>query len=163
MRKNHKAWNLGKNGLSLCVITILLILFVGCGNRIDYSLPHNPIRFETGTFVNPNDSEDTYLSISYHGRTYILYGTLNSTVTGKNIGNCLGFIVQEGVEMEESRVFLLNEDPDANYLCTLETEGIMNQPFFYRAINTVGKEIFTPEYITDLEYDFWMGGEHTQS
>jgi hypothetical protein len=32
---------------------------------------------------------------------------------------------------------------------------LMNQPDFMRAIDTVHKEISTPEYIESLEYSFW--------
>ena len=52
---------------------------------------------------------------------------------------------------------MLTADLDANYLGQFETEGVMNQPDFFRAIDTVGKDITTPAYIDDLEYIFWGG------
>lgn len=149
---------MNKRTLTMLISTVLIIVFAltGCGNKIDYSLPDNPILFENGTVINPNDSDDTYLSIKYEGRTYIPYGTLSGTVTGKDIGECLGFIVQDGLQMEDVRIFLLAEDPEANYLARFETEGVMSQPEFFRAIDTIGKEVNTPDFITDLGYDIWQ-------
>ena len=100
---------------ALFVAAIALIL-AGCGKRIDDALPNNPIEFHTGTFVNPADSDDTYQSIEYNGRTYIGYGTLRHSIDGDDVGKCLGYIVQDGVVMNKERIFLLNADPDANYL-----------------------------------------------
>ena len=129
--------------------------FAGCGRRIDYELPENPIEFHTGTFVNPADLDDTYQSIEYKGRTYIGYGTLKGTIGGNDIGKCLGYIVQDGVVMKDVRVFLLNADPDANYLVQIFTDGFMNQPVFFRALDTKGKKIGTPPYIESLDYTCW--------
>ena len=139
----------------IACICSLSLAFAGCGNRIDYSLPDNPIAFETGTYENPYDDEDTYLSIVYNGRTYIGYGTIKGKIAAEDVGKCLGFIVQDNVRYEESRIFILKDDPDSNYLCRFETEGVMNQPDFFRAIDTVGQDIYTPDYIEDLGYDFW--------
>ena len=147
-----------KNNNTIVALAILLILILaGCGSRIDYSLPADPIEFNTGTFVNPADPDDDYISIEYNGRTYITYGTINGIVPKDEMGDCLGYIVQDGVKMETSRIFLLAGVPDANYLGRFETEGVMSQPDFFRAIDTVGKDITTPAYIDDLGYDFWGG------
>jgi len=134
-----------------------LLMLAGCGSRIDYSLPANLIEFNTGTFVNPNDPDDKYLSIEYNGRTYIPYGTIKGIVPKEEMGDCLGYIVQDGTKMEDVRVFLLAGDPDANYLERFETQGVMSQPDFFRAIDTVGQDINTPAYIDDLGYHFWEG------
>lgn len=150
-----KTWRVTKKALLPVIMTIVILALSGCGNKVDYSLPDSPIRFDTGTFVNPYDSDDTYLSIRYNDRTYIGYGTLNGRIKGKDVGDCLGFIVQDGVQMEDARIFLLTADPDENYLVRLETEGIMNQPDFFRAIDTVGQNIDTPDFIEDLGYDVW--------
>ena len=141
--------------VNACFAFFIILLLVGCGSRIDYSLPANPIEFNTGTFINPNNPDDDYISIEYNGRTYIPYGTINGIVPKDEMGDCLGYIVQDGTKMEDSRIFLLAGDPDANYLGRFETEGVMNQPDFFRAVDTVGQEITTPKYIDDLDYDFW--------
>ena len=64
----------------------------GCGNRIDYSLPDNPIEFNTDTFVNPTDENDDYLSLEYNGRLYIPYGNLTGSIDGKDVGKCIGVL-----------------------------------------------------------------------
>ena len=144
-----------KNNTVIALSLFMILILGGCGSRIDYSLPANPIEFNTRTYVNPNDPDDSYISIEYNGRTYIPYGTINGIVPNDEMGDCLGYIVQDGTRMEDSRVFLLSGDPDANYLGRFETEGVMNQPDFFRAVDTVGQDITTPKYIEDLEYDFW--------
>lgn len=146
-----------KKGLNPTVLiaAAMLQVFPGCGRRIDYDLPKNPIEFHTGTFVNPTDSEDSYQSIEYDGRTYIGYGTFKKSVDGNDVGKCLGYIVQDGVVMKDVRIFLLNADPDANYLIQLAAGGIMNQPTCLRALDTRGKKIGTPQYIESLDYAYW--------
>ena len=139
----------------LCLATVMLLILAGCGRRIDYSLPENPIEFHTGTFANPADPGDTYQSIEYNGRTYIGYGILKSSINGGDVGKCLGYIIQDGVKMDDMRVFLLNADPDANYLVRFAVGGFMDQPNFFRAIDTRGKMIGTPGYIESLDYLFW--------
>lgn len=148
-----------RNRIKTAVLSIaaaLLTILPGCGKRIDMDLPANPIEFRTGTFVNPADPDDDYQSIEYNGRTYIGYGTLRGSIDGDDVGKCLGYIVH-GAVMKEVRVFLLNADPDANYLVQIFTDGFMNQPFFFRAIDTRGKEIATPRYIERLSpgYSYW--------
>ena len=140
---------------AVSIATALLLILTGCGKRIDCALPEKPIEFHTGTFVNPADSDDTYQSIDCNGRTYIGYGTIRNSINGNDVGKCLGYIVQDGVVMKDVRVFLLNADPDANYLVQIITDGFMDQPVFYRALDTRGKKIDTPQYIESLDYSFW--------
>ena len=136
-------------------VSVLLLFLTGCGKRIDHKLPESPIEFHTGTFVNPDDFDDSYQSIEYEGRTYIGYGTLKNSIDGNDVGKCLGYIVQDGVVMKDVRLLLLNDDPDANYLVQIFTDGFMNQPIFFRAIDTKGKEIGVPPYIENLDYPYW--------
>ena len=144
-----------KRLIGAMLATIAVLAIAGCGKKADYSLPDNPIAFETGTYVNPGDEEDAYTSIEYNGRTYIGYGTIKGNIRANEVGDCLGYIVQDGTKLEDSRVFLLADDTDANYLGRFDTVGVMNQPDFYRAIDTVGQVVNTPAYIDDLGYDFW--------
>ena len=140
---------------AFCIAAALVL--TGCGRRIDYELPENPIEFHTGTFVNPADPDDTYQSIQYKGRTYIGYGTLKGSIGGDDVGNCLGYIILDGdgTVMKKVRIFPLNADPDANYLVRIFTDTFMNQPFFFRALDTKGKTIDTPPFIERLEYPYW--------
>ena len=140
---------------AVSIAAALLLILTGCGKRIDSALPESPIEFHTGTFVNPADPDDTYQSIEYDGRTYIGYGTLKKSIDGNDVGKCLGYIVQDGVVMKDVRVFRLNADSDANYLVQIFTDGFMDQPVFYRALDSKGKKIPTPQYIESLDYSFW--------
>ena len=140
---------------AVSIASAMLLVLTGCGKRINDELPENPIEFHTGAFVNPADPDDTYQSIEYNQRTYIGYGTLKNTIHGYDVGKCLGYIVQDGVPMKDVRVFLLNADIDENYLVQLVSGGIMDQPVFYRAIDSRGKKIFTPKYIEGLDYNYW--------
>ena len=137
------------------IAAAILPVLAGCGRRIDDTLPETPVEFHTGTFVNPADSGDTYQAIEYNGRTYIGYGTLGDSIDGDDVGKCLGMIVQDGVVMKDERIFPLKADPDANYLVRIFTDGFMNQPFFFRALDTRGKAIDTPPYIESLDYPYW--------
>ena len=144
-----------KKSITTAFCIAVALLLTGCGRRIDYELPVNPIEFHTGTFVNPADPDDTCQSIEYNGRTYIGYGTLKGSIDGDDVGQCLGYIVQDGVVMKDVRVFLLKADIDANYLVQLVSGGFMDQPVFFRALDTRGKTIDTPPYIERLEYPYW--------
>ena len=137
-----------------------MLILAGCGKRIDDTLPNHPIEFHTGTFVNPADSNDSYQSIEYNGRIYIGYGTLRHSIDGDDVGKCLGYIVQDGVVMNKVRIFLLNADPNANYLVRIFTDGFMNQPFFFRALDTSGKTIDTPPFIESLDYSYWYARQY---
>ena len=55
----------------------------GCGKKIDYDLPSDPVAFNMSQFVNPADKEDTYLSIELNGRTYVPYGTVEKSINGE--------------------------------------------------------------------------------
>ena len=144
-----------KKSITTAFCIAVALLLTGCGRRIDYELPVNPIEFHTGTFVNPADPDDTCQSIEYNGRTYIGYGTLKGSIDGNDVGQCLGYIVQDGVVMKDVRVFLLKADIDGNYLVQLVSGGFMDQPVFFRALDTRGKTIDTPPYIERLEYPYW--------
>ena len=142
-----------KRLLSMLLAAALLLGLAGCGTPVNYDLPEEPIEFHTADFVNPDDPEDGYLTIEYQGRTYVPYGT--GSVGGKDVGACLGYIVQDGEVREGDRIFPLTADPDRNDLAELTYRGFMDQPIFYRAMDTRGQAIDTPKFISSLEYAFW--------
>ena len=142
-----------KRLLSLLLAAALLLALAGCGTPINYELPEDPIEFHTAEFVNPDDPEDGCLAIEYNGRTYVPYGT--GSVGGKDVGPCLGYIVQDGEVRNGDRIFPLTADPDGNYLAELTYQGFMDQPIFYRAVDTRGRDIDTPRFIDSLDYEFW--------
>ena len=137
------------------IILPLLCLTLCCGCGIDKDLPADPTAFQTGSFTNPADPEDGYLSIEYNGRVYIPYGTLRTRLTGRDVGPCLGYTVQDGEPQTDVRIFLLNADPEANFLLRMAVNGIMEQPDFFRATDTAGKNVPEPDCIESLHYAFW--------
>lgn len=146
---------LSKLGVLLISATLMMC---GCQRGsygINYELPDEPIKFSTQTFVSPVDKNDTYSAIKYNDRLYIPYGTLDKTLKGDDVGECLGYIVQDGVADKNTRVYVLTADKDVNYLAEINTEGFMDQPIFFRAEDTIGKNIDTPSYIHSLNYCVW--------
>lgn len=122
----------------------------------DLKLVDNPIEFNTSTFINPLNEEDTYSAIEYNGRTYVFYWTLRWTMKNSEIIECIWYIVQDWVKIKDTMVCLLNQDIQNNYLVEIDTVGFMSQPIFLRAIDTAWKNIPTPKFIDDLDYEFWQ-------
>ncbi len=141
--------------LMIIVLMLMIVAVTGCGSKIDYGLPDNPIEFNTSTFANPSNEADEYSAIDYEGRKYIPFGTLKGSLGSADAGECLGYLVQEGQKLEEVRLFTLADDREVNYLVEIDTEGEMSQPSFYRAVDTVGKEIDVPPFIDSLDYAYW--------
>lgn len=81
----------------------------------------------------------------------------------KNINKCIGYIIQNensssitDKDNKDIRVYTLIEDANENYLMIYDIKTKeMNQPDFYRAIDTKNKKINTPNYIESLEYNYW--------
>ena len=142
-----------KRLITLLAAAVLLLGLAGCGSPVNYDLPAEPIEFHTVEFTNPDDPEDGYLAIEYKGRSYIPYGT--GSVGGKDVGPCLGYIVQEGEVRDGDRIFPLTADPAENYLAERSVGGFMDQPIFYRATDTRGRDVDTPRFIESLEYEYW--------
>ena len=67
-------------------------------------------------------------------------------------------ILSRWQEDYSNMICLLAADPAANYLVELFPEAVMQQPVFYRALDTAGREINTPDWITPLEYGIWGNG-----
>ena len=99
----------------------------------------------------------------YNGRTYIPYGTSNNKYKKSDIESCIGYIIQNANSSTvidpnntNRRIYTLSVDPEHNYLMDFDDSiKLMNQPTFYRAIDTNGEIIDTPTYIDPLGYEFW--------
>lgn len=145
-------------------IMLACIFILGsCGQRKYPNLPNNAIAFNMGECIDENDDDAAYGTIEYEGRTYMPYGTLGGNVREKDIDKCIGYIIQNENSSSivdesntDTRVYTLVEDSEHNYLMDYyigDTE--MNQPYFWRAVDTKGKDIDTPKYIDSLEYSYW--------
>ena len=127
-----------------------VLMLTGCYNSV-YELPDNAPELQETTYVNEKDKEDTYRELLYGGREYVGYGTINNEFRNSDVLSCVGYA---GGDTNE-RICTLKATND--YLMSKYVNGIMDQPIFYRAIDTMGKEIFTPPYIDSLNYDIWNG------
>lgn len=47
------------------------------------------------------------------------------------------------------------DDTEQNFLMDYITDGVMEQPSFWRAADTKGKDLFVPAYIDSLGYEYW--------
>ena len=140
---------------TVILFVLALVTMGGCAGKIEARLPDNPLEFNTSEYANPSDEEDTYLSIEYKGRTYVPFGIVSGSFGSNDIGECLGYVVQDGEKLEDVRVCTLASDTDENYLVEIATEGFMDQPMVYRALDTAGKDIGTPSFVDSLDYDIW--------
>lgn len=140
----------------LLLLAAVLCLVTGC-SRFDYSLPDDPVAFHNGTFVNPADQNDTYYSVTYHGRIYIPYGKLQKGgMNPDELGRCLGYQVQDGSEDKNMRFFALAGDENTDFLMRKYIGGFMDQPDFFRAVDTKYQDITVPACIAPDEDDlFW--------
>ena len=144
-----------KKTITILLLLALLAVLAGCGGRLAPELPEQPTEFVLEDYVNPSDPEDGYVVFSYKGRSYAYYGTIKRSLRAEDLGPCLGYTVQEGEKLTDMPVCLLSADPEANYLVRIPVGGFMDQPDFFRALDTAGKEIDTPDYIQSLDYDIW--------
>lgn len=140
--------------LTLFALTVL-VLCAGCIGGRNSGLPKGAVGFVTKEFADPKDPEDGYMAIEYNGRTYLPYGTVKSSLKDSELGACIGYIIQDGVPDENLRVYLLADDPDANWLIEKNVKGFMDQPTFLRAADTAGKDIEIPDFVEGLGYDYW--------
>jgi|GEM_PF-1047069 len=141
----------------LAAIVCCMLFLCSCGKSINYDLPDNPIVFQQNEeIINPHNSEDSYAGFTYNDRIYILYGTLNSSISDNDINHCLGYIANEEDTTDNTiRVYTLVKDADCNYLMVRNAVGFMEQPVFYRATDTQREHIATPEFIDSLDYAYW--------
>lgn len=107
--------------------------------------------------------DESFGSIEFGGRTYIPYGTANRKYRKSDIDSCLGYIIQNEHSSSVSdsgntmrRVYTLAADPDHHFLMDFDDSiRLMNQPSFFRAIDTKGETIDAPDCIDSLGYAFW--------
>lgn len=141
---------------SILVVSTLVLSLCGCGKTKYPELPNDAIAFDMGEYIDEEDDDAAYGTIEYEGRIYMPYGTLGKTLHEKDIDACVGYLVQDGEKDTDRRVYTLVDDPEHNYLMDYYVAvDLMNQPAFWRAIDTKGKEIDTPEFISSSDDLYW--------
>jgi hypothetical protein len=127
------------------VLLLSAACLTGCG-KDRYALPENPVVFETGHFVNPDDPEDDFCSVEWDGRTYILFGIEKKRT---HFGKCLGYVKDD----ENRRIFTAEGLPETDYLIEYYTAGVMEQAVYLRCVDTRGEPV--PEQLESYGYPFW--------
>lgn len=128
------------------------ILLSGCANKRDlkkqgkYQLPE-----EAPMYDSYYDSDFGEMTIDWNGKPYTLFGWRSETVPEESISECIGYVDHN----EDRRIYLLSDDPDHNYLMVSNLNSIRGDWCFYRAQNTVGKDIFTPDFIESNGFGIW--------
>lgn len=140
-----------------------MLVLVTILTRTNYpELKENAISFIMGEYKS--DIDDTlYGSLNYNDRIYIPYGTLKGQIKTKDIKNCIGYIVQDensssttNLNDKDTRVYTLVNDKEENFLMVYYIgESLMNQPDFYRALDTKDKNIEIPNFIDKEDYEYW--------
>ncbi|MGX8703234.1 MAG: hypothetical protein ACSW8H_02150 [bacterium] len=147
----------------ICMLAICLSMLAGCQGKRLPDLPTDAIAFEMGSFDDAEHDHAWFGTIVYEGRTYIGYGTSNWMYKKDCATSCVGYIIQDEnsssvTELQDTntRVYTIFGDDEHNFLMVYDaTVPLMNQPDFWRAIDTKGKDIEIPKYIDSLGYEFW--------
>ena len=111
-----------------------------------FNLPANPIVFSEDLDENMNA-----MSVTVNGRTYTDFGDLEDEKAQYHIKDCLGYLEH----YENRRVYTLTDDPAENYIVIKNINSLTGDTRFFRANDTLHKDIFTPEYISPLGFECW--------
>lgn len=144
------------------LIIIMILIITGCSKKYP-ELEKNAIGFETNSYIDELDDNASYLTFEYEGRTYMPYSSLKGTIHKKDVAKCIGYIIQNenvssivDINNKDTRVYTLTIDPEHNFLMIYYIgTTLMNQPDFFRATDTKGKNIKIPEFIDDTDYNYW--------
>ena len=141
-----------KKYVVLLIIVIAMITLSGC-LKVNYpELPENPVVFE---MVSGSGKITVTINSIDYSKNIITY-TYSVTFDSDDIDKCIGYVVQDGQKDTDERIYTLSEDKANNYLMMYYVgESLMNQPDFWRAVDTNGKNIDTPIYIESFNYNYW--------
>ena len=137
---------------STTMILVTALTISGCSLKMMHNdtldLPQNPQSFQQVYF-----EDDGETSIEINGRTYSYFGRLNGKMSDDSVMDCLGYIDND----KDTRVYSLTDDPLDNFLMVKHIGGIMDQPEFLRAKDTIHENILAPYYIKSACYESWGG------
>ena len=152
-----------KKLFGIILLGVLVPGLAGC--EVNYpELKDDAIAFDMGEYIDEGNDNAGYGTIVYNGRTYMPYGTIKNSIKSKDIKECIGYIIQNensssivDLDDKDTRVYTLAEDHNENYLMIYYIgTALMNQPDFWRAVDTKSSEIDTPNYIGSSDYGFWF-------
>lgn len=153
---------MSKKIFALIIVIAFIFCLYGCGIKYP-ELKDNAIAFEMKMLIDVDNDNEEFSTIEYNGRTYGVYGSLEGTLKESDIKECIGYVIQDkkiqeliGSDDKDQRIYTLIEDPDINYLMMFfHNSQDVNKPTFLRAMDTVGKEIYTPKYI-GFPVNYWV-------
>lgn len=129
------------------------ILLSGC-SRIknpgardnNFDLPDNP-----AVFTEVFDENMSAMSVTVYGRTYTDFGDLKDNKSEYHLRDCLGYVENS----EATRIYTLSDDPYDNYIVIKNINSLTGFTRFYRANDTINRDIYTPPYIASLGFECW--------
>ena len=149
------------------IIIVLLVIITtfgltGCGMKYP-ELEKDAIGFQMSSYVDESNDDDGYLTFEYNGRTYMPYGIQKGLLKEKDLDKCIGYIIQDensstvlDLDNKDTRIYTLSDDKDNDFLMEYYiATNLMNDPIFYRAIDTKDKDIHIPSIIESLGYSYW--------
>ena len=153
--------------VSITIILVVLLLILT--NTRYPNLKENAISFTMGEY-NSEIDDTLYGSITYNNRTYIPYGSLKGHIKTKDIKECIGYIIQDENSSsyidkndKDTRVYTLTKDNEENFLMVYYIgTTLMNEPDFFRAIDTNNKNINIPSFIDNEDYGYWTKGDENE-
>ena len=151
-----------KKLIKLVFIFVFVFVLTACGIEFP-PLEEDAIGFRISYLEDENDDNMGYSTIEYNGRTYATFGLYNNSLKEGDIDKCIGYIVQDenassivDLDNKDTRVYTLKSDPENNFLMEYYIKSnLMNEPIFYRAIDTRGKDIKIPSFIKDIGESYW--------
>ena len=133
----------------ILLILITVLLLTGC-NKLS-NLPNKPIIFKTGEFTF--NEEDSYQTIIYNDKEYILYGSIKGKGIFKNFsyafGDCLGYVGND----KNDRIYLLKGETNDIWLIKYYVTGMMEEPMIFREKSSKGTTV--PSSVISFNYDYW--------
>ncbi|MBO6060868.1 MAG: hypothetical protein J6P98_01945 [Clostridia bacterium] len=136
----------------IAALALTLSFFVGCTGE-KYPLGEGAAAVEREEYALPDGSTAYLLRIN--GREYLYYGRLNGTVRASDTGKVLGYVRNEQFpEDDGDRIVELTGAGDI--IMTYYVKGIMEQPEFLRALDTVGRDIVIPGFVEPYEEQAWF-------
>ena len=131
-------------------LLVTALLLSGCSMNFIHNkaldLPSNPQSYKQVYY-----EDDGETSIEIGGRTYSYFGGIRERMSDDSIRECLGYVDND----KNTRIYSLNDDPLDNYIMIKHIGGVMDQPEFLRAKDTVHEDIYTPSYIKSSSYESW--------
>ena len=142
-----------KNILMIFLLTMTLLV-TGCTKDITDELSDDGIAFYQMEFINPDNEDDGYMALQYMNRFYVPYGGVNKILPDSKLKENLGYVFREGYPDDKSiQVFSLVETN--NFIVVKDKIRFMNEPMFYRSLDSKDEDIVIPEYINSLDYEIW--------